>query len=155
MSLLTSALLSGGSIIDLDGTMVVVVVIFFLAFFTLRSLVFRPMMALFDERERAIDGARREAKEMERTAQEKAARFEEEMRKIRLSAGEERERLRKEGVRLQQSILERVREETVAQLGKAQEEIAREGGKVRAEIQANVPSVARLIVQKLLQREVQ
>ncbi|MBW2465395.1 MAG: ATP synthase F0 subunit B, partial [Deltaproteobacteria bacterium] len=112
MTFLTSALLSGGSILDLDGTIFVQLAIFFIAFFILRELVFKPMMTLFDAREEAIDGARKEAKAMEQEALDKGVTFDEEMRKVRLEAGEERDKLRGEGQRLEREMLDKVRSET-------------------------------------------
>ena len=53
-------LLSSGPILDIDATLFVYLGVFLLLFLILRALVFRPMMALFDERERAIDGGDRE-----------------------------------------------------------------------------------------------
>lgn len=155
MHLLSSALLAGGSVIDLDGTILVQLAIFLLTFFVLRSLVFKPMMELFDAREAATEGARAEAKKMDKEAREKADAFEDEMRKVRLAAGEERDRLRQEGVRLERAILERVRNETQKKLEDATTRLATEGTRLRGEIQTSVPALARQIASKMLDREVQ
>ncbi|HJL30700.1 MAG TPA: hypothetical protein RMI62_16600, partial [Polyangiaceae bacterium LLY-WYZ-15_(1-7)] len=78
---LLNALLSEGSIIDLDGTFFIQFAIFWVAFFVLRSLVFKPLVAVFEEREEAIDGARRDAKQFAREASEKEAHFDKELHK--------------------------------------------------------------------------
>ena len=137
MTFLTSALLSGGSILDLDGTIFVQLAIFFIAFFILRELVFKPMMTLFDAREEAIDGARKEAKAMEQEALDKGVTFDEEMRKVRLEAGEERDKLRGEGLRLEREMLDKVRSETNQVLEDAEKKMASEA-KLRAIIM-NIP----------------
>lgn len=154
MHLLSSAVLAGGSIIDVDGTLLVHVVIFFVAMLLLRALVFKPMIALFQAREQAIDGARAEARQMEKDAAKKADAFEEEMRKVRIEAGAERDKLRQEGLRLERAILEKVRQETQATIAAADERIAVEGAKLRREIQQSVPALARQMASKLLGREV-
>jgi F-type H+-transporting ATPase subunit b len=154
MTFLSAALLSGGSIIDLDGTIFVQLAIFFLAFFILRSLVFKPMMQLFDAREEAIDGARREAKELVREAEEKGASFEGEMHDVRREAGEERDKLRAEGMRLEREMLEKVRAETAQTLSAAEEKMQKEADQVRTEMKTQVPLLARQIASRLLGREV-
>ena len=154
MTFLTSALLSGGSIIDLDGTIFVQLAIFFIAFFILRELIFKPMMTLFDAREEAIDGARKEAMALEQEALGKGDSFDEAMRKVRLEAGEERDKLRGEGQRLEREMLDKVRTETHRVLEDAEKQMATEAAKVRGELEAQVPIIAKQIATQLLGREV-
>ncbi len=154
MTFLTSALLSGGSILDLDGTIFVQLAIFFIAFFILRELVFKPMMTLFDAREEAIDGARKEAKAMEQEALDKGVTFDEEMRKVRLEAGEERDKLRGEGLRLEREMLDKVRNETNQVLADAEKKMTAEAAKVRTELESQIPLIAKQIATQLLGREV-
>lgn len=149
------ALLSGGSPIDLDGTFFVQLLIFVVAFFALRSLVFQPVMRVFDAREEAIDGAREDAKRVEAEAQGKAAAFEDEMARVKASAGDERERLRQEGSKLERAILDRVRLETQSLTRDASQSLAAEGVKIRTELHAKVPVLAKDIATKLLGREVE
>ena len=61
MNVLFTALLSEGSIIDLDGTIWIQLGLFAVAFFVFRPLIFRPMVALFEAREKAIEGSKLEA----------------------------------------------------------------------------------------------
>jgi len=148
-----SAILSGGSIIDLDVTFFVQLALFFVAFLILRSLIFKPVVALFEEREASIDGAKAEAKQMEADAAEKGEGFQSAMRKLRLEAGDERERMRAEGRRLEASVLDKVREETQATLAAAEADLEREAGKVRSDMDKRIPAIAREIAQTLLTRE--
>lgn len=154
MQFLSSALLSGGSIIDLDITFFVQMGVFFVAFLILRSLIFKPAVDLFEERELRIDGARREAKELEKEAGDKGETFDAEMTKLRLSAGEERDALRAEGKRLEAKVLESVRTDTQKQLDEAETKLQAEAAKVRKEMESTVPMLAKQIATKLLSREV-
>jgi len=149
-----SVLLEGGSIIDLDGTSFIQLGLFWLLFAILYFLVFKPMMRLFEAREVAIDGARLEAKALEKKAKASGSEFEEELRKLKLAAGEERERLRAEGMQLERALLDRVRKETQLTLDSAKDKLAREAASVRADTAANVPKLARDIASQLLGREV-
>lgn len=149
-----TVLLSGSPILDVDATLFIYLGVFFGLFFLLRSFVFRPMMALFDEREAAIDGAKAEARRLEKRAEDKLAAFEEQMAKVRTEATADRDRLRAEGVRLERSLLEKVRQETDEMVLEARRKMDAEAAKVRAEIATASPALARQIAEKLLGREV-
>ncbi|MEM8609495.1 MAG: ATP synthase F0 subunit B [Myxococcota bacterium] len=155
MNVLFTALLSEGSIIDLDNTIWIQLVLFVVAFLVLRPLVFRPMIALFEAREGAIHGAKLEAQRLQDEAQAGTAEFDEEMRKLRLQAGEERDRLRNEGKALERDVLDKVRSETARQLAEADQKLKADAQRLRAEVDANIPTLARDIASKMLNREVQ
>ena len=155
LSALLSALLSGGSIVDLDGTVFVQAVMFFIAFFILHTLVFKPMVALLEAREQAIDGAREEAKLLERGVADKQATFDAELRKVRGTSGEERDRLRAEGQELERKLLERVRTETQVLVSDARTRFEQEARVARSELVAQRGDLAREIASRVLGREVQ
>lgn len=155
LSALLSTLLSGGSIVDLDGTVFVQLAMFFVAFFILYALVFKPMVALLEAREAAIDGARDEAKLLEREVAEKQATFEVELRKVRGTSGEERDRLRAEGQEIERTLLERVRTETQALQTEARARFDQEARVARSELAAQRSELAREIASRVLGREVQ
>jgi F-type H+-transporting ATPase subunit b len=148
-------LLSGGSIIDLDGTVFVQLGMFFVAFGVLYVLVFKPMVALLEAREQAIDGAKDEAKHLEHDVREKQAAFEAELRKVRSSGGEERDRLRLEGQELERKLLDTVRSETTALVSNAKTRLAQEAQVARSELAAKKSELAREIASKVIGREVQ
>jgi len=155
LSAYLGALLSGGSIIDLDGTVFVQLAMFFVAFGVLYVLVFKPMVALIEAREQAIDGAKDEAKHLEHDVREKQAAFENELRKVRSSGGEERDRLRTEGVELERKLLDTVRNETMSLVTDAKTRLAAEAGVARSELAAKNGDLAREIASKVIGREVQ
>ncbi|MCC6877595.1 MAG: ATP synthase F0 subunit B [Sandaracinaceae bacterium] len=152
--MLQTALLSGSPILDVDASLLVYLAVFGVLFFLLRALVFRPMMELFDERERATVGAREEARALERESEAKVASFEAQLGKVRTEATSERDRLRAEGSRLDRSLNEKVRKETDEMVADAEAKMDREAAKIREEIAAAAPALAREIAHKLLGREV-
>jgi F-type H+-transporting ATPase subunit b len=155
MNVLFTALLSEGSIIDLDGTFWLQLGLFAIAFLALRPLIFRPMVALFEARENAIEGAKLEALRLQDEAEAESQEFDDEMRRLRLQAGEERDRLRAEGKRLEKAVLDHVREDSDKQLSEADAQLATEAAKLREEMKTTVPALAKQIASKLLTREVQ
>ncbi len=152
MHLLTVFL--SGSLIDLDGTVFIQLGLFFVAFMVLRPLVFRPIVALIEAREEAIEGAVEEAKAMTSEAKEAEAEFETEMRRVRLAAGEERDRLRAEGKKLEASVLDKVKSSTAEQMAEAEATLTKEASRVRQEMTADTALLAKQIASKLLEREV-
>ncbi len=154
MTVLFTALLSEGSIIDLDGTIWIQLGLFGVAFFLFRPLIFRPMIALFEARENAIEGAKLEALRLQDEAAAESEEFEEEMRRLRLQAGEERDRLRAEGKRLERTLLDRVRDETNKQLAEADAKLATESARLTSQLDQGIPALAQQIASKMLDREV-
>ena len=149
-----STLLSGGSPIDLDGTALIQLVIFVLAFIILYALIFKPMVALFEAREEAIDGAQDEAKRLQGEVEAKREEFDREMNKVRSAAGEERDRLKAEGQQLERSLLEKVRTETEQVMGEARSRLDKEAGSARTQLTSATPALAREIATRVLGREV-
>ena len=155
LSAFLGALLSGGSIVDLDGTVFVQLALFFIAFALLYPLVFKPMVALLDARDEAIEGAREQTKQLESDVASKQASFDAELRKVRTASGEERERLRAEGQELERKLLDRVRNETQALVSEAKTRLEGEAKTARAELAAQRTELARDIASRVLGREVQ
>ena len=145
----------GNAVALRDATLVVQMGLFFVALLMLHTLIFKPLLKVFEAREEAIDGAKDAARQFEADAAGAGTEFEERMREIRLKAGEERDRLRAEGAKLEAGILASVNDETQKQLANADTLLESEANKLRRELQAQVPVLARNIAGKLLQREVQ
>ena len=142
--------LSGGSIIDFDGTSILQLGIFFLTFIVLRMLIFKPVMAVFEAREQAIDGVREKAAGLQDEAAQYQQTFDTKMRKMRLAASEERERLRQDGIRLEQSILHNVRTEVQDELSAAKSRLDQEAQRARTQVQAQSQELAQHMVNQLV-----
>lgn len=145
---------SGGVTVDLDPTFLGQVVLFLVLFLVLRPLLFQPMLKLFEEREKRIDGAKNEARAMFAQADAMMARYEEELVAVRRAAGEERDKLRLEGQRNEQAILAKVRAETNATVEEGRVRIAKEASSVRAELGTSAAEIAREMAARVLGRQV-
>jgi F-type H+-transporting ATPase subunit b len=113
------------------------------------------MIAVLDAREEAIDGAKELAKRLDVEVKEKQASFEAELRKVRGASGEERDRLRAEGLELERKLLEKVRVETQKLTADAKAKLDGEAALARQKLAAQRPELAREIASKVLGREVQ
>jgi F-type H+-transporting ATPase subunit b len=151
--LLSAGLLTGGAIIDLDGTIVFQLVTFVLVFVVLRVLVFKPMLALFDARDKAIDGAKQAAKSLETDADAALKTFEAKVREAKVEAAAERDRLRADGQRLERELIAKARVDADKTLADATATMNGEAEAVRAHMKTSVPALAAQIAEKLLGRK--
>lgn len=146
-------MLSGGAIIDLDSTYFFQLAIFLALFGILYTVLFKPMAALFDERDRAIDGAKDRAKDLVHDADEKYKHFETEMKRVKLEAAAERDRVRQDGLLLERELLSKSRVEAEAMAADAQKQLAEQAAVTRREMQASTTALAQTIAEKLLGRK--
>ena len=146
---------SGGVVVDLDLTFVGQIVLFFLLFLVLKPILFDPMIKLFEEREKRIGGAKDDARQLYASADEKMARYEEEVLRVKQKAGEERDRIRQEGQHQEQAILSKVRTETNTLVDDGRAKIAKEREALRGELGAVSQQLARDIASRVMGREVQ
>ena len=145
-------LLTGGAIIDLDGTIAFQLVTFGLVFGVLYVLVFKPMLALFDAREKAIEGAKHSAKALETDADAALAAFEAKVKEAKVEAAAERDRLRADGQRIERELVAKARVDADKTLSDATKQMQDEAEAVRAHMKAAVPVLASQIAEKLLGR---
>ncbi|HEX7478786.1 MAG TPA: ATP synthase F0 subunit B [Polyangiales bacterium] len=153
-SVALGVILSGGSVIDLDATLFVQLAIFFATFLVLKSLVFKPVLQVFDAREKATAGAKEDARRMEEEVAKQRAHFEGELRKVRAASGEDREKLRAEAQKLARELTEKARTEAMAAQKQAKDKLEHEAGEVRQRLLREVPALAKQIAGKLLGRSV-
>lgn len=151
----TLASASGGAVnIDFDLTFVGQMVVFTVLFVVLRPLLFDPVLALFEERERRTDGARTSAREMQEKAGELLRRYEQEIKKVQRVAAEERDRVRAETARLEAEELRAAREVTEKVVADGRARIQEEVHAIRFELGQNAERLARDIAGRVLGREV-
>jgi F-type H+-transporting ATPase subunit b len=144
----------GGVEVDFDWTVVGQVTLFLILFVALKPILFDPMLKLFEERERRIEGARKSARDIDTTSAGALAKYDEAMAKARTEGNTERDRIRGQGLAKEAELLAKVRAATSKQTDegrrKAQEELA----EVRESLRAEMPGMARQLASRVLGREV-
>ena len=130
---------SGDINVDFDLSFLAQCVLFTFFVVLLKPLLFDPLMKVFEEREKRTEGAKAEAREMDKQAADLLTKYEAEIEKIRREAGREREELRAESAK-------------ILDAGKAR--IAAEMETLRAELSQQTPLLAAEIASKVLGREV-
>ena len=156
-SVVMSALSSsegGGVEVDFDLTVVGQIVLFVFLFIVLKPMLFDPMLHLFEERERRIDGAKLLARKIDEKSASALTTYETEMAKARTAANAEREKLRNEGLKTEGEILARVRASTAKVLEEGRKQMQGELAKAREGLKNESAPLARELAARVLGREV-
>jgi len=145
--------LAGGSVVDVDATVVVQLGCFLVLFLILRPLLFRPLLAVLMERERCTEGDVKEAKRRQIEAEDKMRRYERELQRIREKASAEREKLRDSGRAREREILDKARLDVNDNVSRGRQSMQDQTDQVRAGLDREVRAISRQIVEAVLGRK--
>jgi F-type H+-transporting ATPase subunit b len=151
---LHASLKEGAVNVDFDLTVVVQMVLFTLLAVMLKPLLFDPMLKLFAEREKRIEGAKLEARKTDDASAQALSKYENAMAAARAAAGAEREKLRAEGQKAENEILTNVRATTAKALEAGRKVTGGEAEKVRGDLGPQVKLLAADLASRALGREV-
>jgi F-type H+-transporting ATPase subunit b len=153
-SSLADSLAEGGVTVDLDLTLFVQLGFFLVLLFVLKPTLFDPMMRLFEEREKRIDGTRHQAtKEDERSAKA-LAKYEAILAKAREAGASERDSIRAEGMKGEAAMMSQVRAEVAATLERGRAAIAQEEKVAREQLKGEARILGREAASRALGRAV-
>ena len=140
--------------VDFDATVLVQMALFFLLSLMLKPLLFDPMLKLFAEREKRIEGAKLEARKTDDASAQALSKYENAMAAARAAAGAEREKLRAEGQKAENEILTSVRATTAKSLEAGRKQTGGDADKVRGDLGPQVKLLAADLASRALGREV-
>jgi F-type H+-transporting ATPase subunit b len=141
--------------VDVDATFVVQLVLFIGLTLILKPVLFDPMLKLFEEREKRIDGAKAQARKIDEKSATALAKYEGEMAKARAKANAERDAIRVEAQKKEQEILAQVRAATTKVLEDGKRAAQGEAARARASLKAEGGTISRELASRVLGREVQ
>lgn len=144
----------GGVTVDLDATLVVQIALFVVLLVILKPLLFEPMLKLFEEREKRIEGTRREASKEDERSAKALAKYEAILAKAREAGATERDQLRSDGMKKEAELMARVRASTAATVEQGRSAIAKEAMNARNELSKEAVALGRAIASRVLGREV-
>jgi F-type H+-transporting ATPase subunit b len=145
----------GGVTVDVDLTAVWPIVLFVVLIIVLKPMLFDPMLQLFEERERRIDGAKLAARKMDQASSEALTKYESEMKKARSAGNAEREAQRAEGLKVEAAIVGKVREATAETVNVGRKGIQDEAAAARTALKGEAKALAASMASRVLGREVQ
>lgn len=144
----------GGVNVDLDASLLVQVGLFVLLLLILKPLLFDPMLKLFEEREKRIEGTRRKAQKLDEESAEAATKREAILAKARDAGSAERDALKAEGARKEAETMERVRATVARTIEDGRAAIATEATSARTQLGNESIALGRAIASRALGREV-
>src|SRR6185312_2473479 len=103
---------AGGVEVDMNLTVLGQIVLFVVLWVVLKPVLFDPMLKLFEEREKRIDGAKLKARSIDGESVQAEKKYEAAIAKVRAEASADRDRVRAEGTKAEAELLAKVRVET-------------------------------------------
>ena len=141
--------------VDVDATFLVQLVLFIGLTLILKPILFDPMLKLFEEREKRIDGAKLQARKIDEKSASALAKYDGEMAKARAAASSERDKIRAGAVKREQEILATVRASTQKVLDDGKRAVHEEANRARTALRNDAANMARDVASRVLGREVQ
>jgi F-type H+-transporting ATPase subunit b len=140
--------------VDFDGTFLVPLVLFVVLTLALKPLLFDPMLKLFEEREKLIDGAKAQARRIDEKSANAEAIYETEMNKARASGNAERETVRAQAVKREQEILAQARQNAAQAIEAGKRAAQGEADRARRTLQGGAGTLADDLASRVLGRKV-
>jgi F-type H+-transporting ATPase subunit b len=144
----------GGVTVDLDLSLFVYFGFFVVLLLVLKPTLFDPMMRLFEEREKRIEGTRRKASKEDERSAKALAKYEAVLATARGAGATERDALRAEGAKKEAAMMAEVRAQTSATLDQGRATVARQADEARASLKRDASKLGRDIASRVLGREV-
>ncbi|HKA17306.1 MAG TPA: ATP synthase F0 subunit B [Blastocatellia bacterium] len=142
----------GGNIINPDGSLIVVLVLFVIFVFSLNRLLFRPVGRVLDERETLIEGAGNEARAARRMYDAKLAEYEATIRQARAEGYHLAEQQRAAALDARQRVIDEAKAQAHDQIDGAKQEIEQQVVRVRATLESESRQIAERISRTVLGR---
>src|SRR5712692_10166076 len=137
-----------------DYTVVYQIIFFLILWLILNKILFRPYLALLDERERKTTGTLRETADLEREGELLKAQYEEKIAQAKDAGYAIREAIIKEARQQSEKLLAQAREQAMGVLERSRQEVQTQVEKERQLARAEAANIARDMVSKILGRNV-
>ena len=136
--------------LEFNVSFLVMAINFFVLLLVMNSILFKPLLKIFKEREATVKGDLNAAKDMNNRREENIAGLNRELAEARNKAKEVFESLRAEGLQRQKEVLMSAEAEATATLEKARSDIRAEVDKTRTALRAEIDKFSDEIVRKLV-----
>ncbi|HWP58907.1 MAG TPA: ATP synthase F0 subunit B [Candidatus Acidoferrales bacterium] len=140
--------------ISIDSSIALQILAFLAFWFFFNRLLIKPYLEVVEERERRTDGARAEASQLAREAEELKAEYEKAIADAAAEAQAIKETIRAEGARIRDETLQRARAEAAGRLQAARATIQRELEAARRQAARDAEELAADMAAKILGRRV-
>lgn len=137
---------------QINSTVLIIAALFLVLILMLNSLIFKPLVAMMEEREKRVqEGTQARAKSL-KTVEEREAAYREAVIKARRDAMSRRQNLLKESELAKEEILASSREQAMAMIQAAATEIDRQVAMAKTGLEQETKAIAKDIVSSVLSR---
>ncbi len=127
------------------------VLILIILYFVLKTLFFKPLLAVMAEREARTAGAQRAAEAAQTAAAEKVKQYHEALKQARAKVYAEQEAARKKLLDERAALVKASRNLATSGVGAAKERVAKDVAAAKRELEAGVPQLAAEIAKRVLE----
>ena len=145
---------SAPPLIDVDGTVLIQFGLFLIMFFALSRLLFKPYLRVREARDAGITGARAEAKTAEERAHKIVGDYEQQLTRAKQRGADERTKLRADGAKRENDLLNAARTESQNAIGAAKTRIQTEATQAGAQLEREAGVLAKQMAAKIVGREI-
>ena len=140
--------------VDFDATFLVQLFLFVGLTLVLKPLLFDPMLRLFEQRERLIEGVKAQARHIDEKSVSALSEYQAAMAAARVEGSAQREKARADGLRREAEILSALRE-SIARVSEEGKRTAHaEAQRARAALKAETTAIAQDLAGRILGRQV-
>jgi len=144
----------GSNIINPDGSLVFVLILFLLFVFVMNRLLFRPVSRILDQRQTLTTGAANEARAAARRYENKLGEYEATIRQARAESYKKLEEGRAAALEQRRQVVEEAKQKTAEEIARAKAEIERQATQARATLEIESRQIAENISRTILGRTV-
>ena len=140
--------------IDLDITLLYQIGGFFVLYFILNAVLYKPVLKILDERDKNIRGTKQEAEILEAELQKRLMDYEKKLNEAKARAQEERLRIRQEGLDKEREIIENERKDAHDSLLQAKTKLEGEIKSTLIRLKNEGKVISKGIAERILDRKV-
>lgn len=145
-------LISGGSILSFDESLIVLMVIFFLEYLVVRNFFLQPLNKVMGERDKDVRDAATRHEDALAKFNEAAREMEAQLGQAKKQGAELREALKAEAAKHRAEVVDRTKKEADGIVGSASAELASAVTSARHKIDGEVSALARYAVERIVGR---
>jgi F-type H+-transporting ATPase subunit b len=138
--------------LEINLTLLVQIAAYFVLFYLLNVLLYKPVIEVLDRRKGRTKGALGEAADIEKQVEEGLDGYKKRLKEETVKAQEARASIKKEAVEKEKQILEQARQKTQNEISKMKAEIEKSSYAAGVKLKRDAAELSRYIAEKVLER---
>ncbi|PLX88863.1 MAG: hypothetical protein C0618_02940 [Desulfuromonas sp.] len=139
--------------INLDWTLLLQFLNFFVLLAVLNKLLYRPLLNILEQRRSTIDGSHQKAEDLQVEIEEKMARYQQQLSDAKAAASKERNALKQTALAEESTVLAEANKKAAGRLQEIKSQVAVEADAAGKTLRADAADLAGQIATKVLGRQ--